>query len=97
MIGFSNHEDISTCQVSFSQQNVVRVCNVIMFVHRLKSKSSTGEVVTDPLAIFHQALENSQPIMGTIGVRRGGKLYQVLFFSKIVLFWMPHVLLCMYV
>ena len=33
--------------------------------------------MVDPLTVFHQALENSKPIMGTIGVRRGGKLYQV--------------------
>ncbi|XP_064383519.1 small ribosomal subunit protein uS7-like [Halichondria panicea] len=45
---------------------------------RLKSKAGTGtEVMVDPLTVFHQALENSKPIMGTIGVRRGGKLYQV--------------------
>ena len=51
---------------------------ILNYVVRLKSKAGTGtEVMVDPLTVFHQALENSKPIMGTIGVRRGGKLYQV--------------------
>ena len=48
---------------------------VILFPCRLKSKG--GEIEVDPLVIFHGALENTQPIMGTTGVRRGGKLYHV--------------------
>ena len=48
---------------------------------RIKSKggpsSEKAEVVVDPMAIFLQALENCKPIIGTTGVRRGGKLYHV--------------------
>ena len=45
---------------------------------RLKSGGSdSSEVVTDPLQVFHQAINNCKPIMGTTGVRRGGKLYHV--------------------
>ena len=46
---------------------------------QLSKLQSNGdsEVVTDPLKVFHQAIENSKPIMGTTGVRRGGKLYHV--------------------
>lgn len=36
-----------------------------------------SEVVTDPLKVFHQAIENSKPVMGTIGIRKAGKLYHV--------------------
>lgn len=57
-----------------TQTALVNVC-------RLRAKGGSTEIVVDPLTIFHQALENSKPIMGTIGIRRGGKLYQVCFTS----------------
>ena len=31
----------------------------------------------DPLVIFHKAVENCKPIMGTTTVKRGGKRYHV--------------------
>lgn len=43
----------------------------------LRYKSGEKEAILDPLALFHKAIENSKPIMGTTGVRRGGKLFHV--------------------
>ena len=31
----------------------------------------------DPLVMFHQALENAKPLIGTIGIKKGGRTYQV--------------------
>ena len=43
---------------------------------KLQSSGDT-EVVTDPLQVFHEAIENSKPIMGTMSVKKAGKLYHV--------------------
>ena len=43
-----------------------------------KLRANPGsDVVTDPLKVFHQAIENSKPVMGTVGIRKAGKLYHV--------------------
>ncbi|XP_003386012.2 PREDICTED: 28S ribosomal protein S7, mitochondrial-like [Amphimedon queenslandica] len=47
-------------------------------IHQTKElKSSNSKVETDPLVIFHEALKNITPLVGTTGVRKGGKVYQV--------------------
>ena len=43
---------------------------------KLQSSGDSG-VVTDPLQVFHEAIDNSKPIMGIMGVKRAGKLYHV--------------------
>lgn len=57
-------------------------CHGIGSSYRIKSKGGSSSekaevVVVDPMAIFHKALENCMPVLGTSGVRRGGKLYHV--------------------
>ena len=42
--------------------------------HDAKDKS---QVETDPLNVFLKALENAAPVIGTIGIKRGGRTYQV--------------------
>jgi len=37
-----------------------------------------SEVDLDPLTIFHKAVANAKPIMGTTTIRRGGKRYHVM-------------------
>ena len=39
--------------------------------------NADSAVVTDPLKVFHQAIENCKPVMGTVGVRKAGKMYHV--------------------
>ena len=34
-------------------------------------------VELDPMVVFHQAVSNAKPLMGTISVKKGGKVYQV--------------------
>jgi ribosomal protein S7 len=43
---------------------------------KLQSSGDSG-VVTDPLQVFHEAIDNSKPVMGIMGVKRAGKLYHV--------------------
>ena len=41
-------------------------------------KVDTGvTVVTDPMVVFHTALKNVTPVLGTKSVKRGGKTFQV--------------------
>ena len=40
---------------------------------------SYREAELDPLCVFHQPLENATPILGTLGLRKGGRTYQVRF------------------
>lgn len=46
---------------------------------KFKSDSSGGKHLdqVDPLKIFHEALENAMPVMGTMGIKKGGKTYHV--------------------
>ena len=48
-----------------------------MYLSLYRYKGGEKEVELDPLVVFHKALENSKPIIGTTSIRRGGKLYQV--------------------
>lgn len=43
-----------------------------------RTSSDPDSVVTDPVAVFHQAVENVKPIVGCIPLRRAGKVHQVL-------------------
>ena len=36
-----------------------------------------ANIETDPIKIFHQAIENTKPLMGLSSIKRGGKSYQV--------------------
>ena len=44
---------------------------------QLKKVTAGKAEETDPLKIFHAALDNLRPIMGTKRIRKGGKMYQV--------------------
>ena len=37
----------------------------------------SDEVVTDPVIVFHQAMENAQPVVGVQPIKKAGKTYQV--------------------
>ncbi|XP_028395586.1 28S ribosomal protein S7, mitochondrial-like [Dendronephthya gigantea] len=41
------------------------------------SDKKSDEVQTDPLAIFHTAMENAQPVVGVQPIKKAGKTYQV--------------------
>lgn len=53
----------------------------------LSTRYSAGDkdTVVDPMEVFHKAVDNVKPLMGTTGVRRGGKLYHVRRISMTVL------------
>ena len=53
-----------------------------ILINFVRYKTGEKEVVLDPLVLFHKAIENSKPIMGTTGVRRGGKLFHVSCFNQ---------------
>lgn len=42
-----------------------------------KVAGDKGAIELDPLLVFHQAVSNAKPLMGTIGIKKGGKLYHV--------------------
>lgn len=42
-----------------------------------KVAGEKGVVELDPMMVFHQAVNNAKPLMGTISVKKGGKVYQV--------------------
>lgn len=42
-----------------------------------KVAGDKGVVELDPVAVFHRAVSNAMPLMGTISVKKGGKAYQV--------------------
>ena len=44
---------------------------------RYRASDGKSEVDLDPLIIFHKAVQNAKPIMGTTTIRRGGKRYYV--------------------
>ena len=44
---------------------------------RKLSSKKPDEVQTDPLAIFHTAMENAQPVVGVQPIKKAGKTYQV--------------------
>ncbi|CAB3982039.1 28S ribosomal S7, mitochondrial [Paramuricea clavata] len=41
------------------------------------SSKKPDEVQTDPLSIFHTAMENAQPVVGVQPIKKAGKTYQV--------------------
>lgn len=45
--------------------------------HRKLSSKKAEEVQTDPLVVFHTAMENAQPVVGVQPIKKGGKTYQV--------------------
>lgn len=45
--------------------------------HLAKSPAEQEKIATDPLQIFHQALNNCKPILDTTPVKRGGVTYKV--------------------
>ena len=49
---------------------------------KLKSSSAGEVVVVDPLVVFHQAVENAKPLLGTSSVKKGGKIYLVSLHNK---------------
>ena len=56
----------------------VQALEVIKKTQLGKSRGGADSaIITDPLRVFHQAIDNCKPVMGTVGVRRGGKLYHV--------------------
>ena len=42
-----------------------------------KVAGEKGDIELDPLVVFHQAVANAKPLMGTIGIRKGGNYYHV--------------------
>lgn len=61
---------------SLSQQIFKEALEIVKRSQLAKSKKSEDAVV-DAMEVFHRAVANAKPIMGTTGVRRGGKLYHV--------------------
>lgn len=49
----------------------------ISLFHRKINSKKPEEVITDPLTIFHQAMENAQPVVGVQPIKKAGKTYQV--------------------
>ena len=45
--------------------------------YRQRKSSSPDLIETDPLQIFLAAVENSKPVIGVRGTKKGGKVYQV--------------------
>ena len=64
---------ITTIMITITTTVILCFC---MF-SRHKSTQATDCAVLDPLEVFHIAVRNATPTMGTTGVRRGGRLYQV--------------------
>lgn len=78
MRGFESHEDDYHNHFTTSFVFCAQALEVIKTTQLGKLRAGgVSEVVTDPLQVFHEAIENCKPIMGTSGVRRGGKLYHV--------------------
>jgi ribosomal protein S7 len=50
---------------------------IILISCRKLSSKKPDEVQTDPLAIFHTAMENAQPVVGVQPIKKAGKTYQV--------------------
>ena len=46
-------------------------------LYRLRTSSTPDLIETDPLQIFLAAVENSKPVIGVRGTKKGGKVYQV--------------------
>ena len=61
---------------SLSQRIFKESLEIVKRSQMAKGRKSE-DTVFDALEVFHQALANAKPIMGTTGVRRGGKLYHV--------------------
>lgn len=62
---------------TLSQRLFKETLEIVKQTQLSRYKSGEKEAILDPLALFHKAIENSKPIMGTTGVRRGGKLFHV--------------------
>jgi len=45
---------------------------------RQRQSSKPDVIETDPLQIFLAAVENSKPVIGVRGTKKGGKVYQVI-------------------
>lgn len=61
---------------SLSQHIFKEALEIVKRGQLTKTKKSE-DAVLDAMEIFHRAVDNAKPIMGTTGVRRGGKLYHV--------------------
>lgn len=46
-------------------------------LYRQRQSSQPHLIETDPLQIFLAAVENSKPVIGVRGTKKGGKVYQV--------------------
>ena len=44
---------------------------------RKQNSKMSDEVVTDPVIVFHRAMENAQPVVGVQPIKKAGKTYQV--------------------
>ena len=57
----------------------LNVCFVLFlfFSYRQRQSSDSDFIETDPLQIFLAAVENSKPVIGVRGTKKGGKVYQV--------------------
>ena len=53
--------------------------------HRKQNSKKPDEIVTDPVTIFHQAIENAKPVVGVQPIKKAGKTYQVSKYIKLVL------------
>ena len=49
--------------------------NVVFY--RQRQSPQPDLIETDPLQIFLAAVENSKPVIGVRGTKKGGKVYQV--------------------
>lgn len=62
---------------SLSQKIFRKALESIKMTQLSRRQTTSEDVETDPLAVFHGAFQNVMPVMGTRGVRKGGRLYQV--------------------
>ncbi|KAL5516466.1 hypothetical protein EMCRGX_G001803 [Ephydatia muelleri] len=58
-------------------QHIFKEALEIVKRSQLAKGKKREDAVLDAMEIFHKAVDNAKPIMGTTGVRRGGKLYHV--------------------
>lgn len=47
--------------------------------HLAKDEEKKEEILTDPMEIFHKALQNCKPVLDVTNVKRGGVIYKVFF------------------
>lgn len=59
-----------------------------LFSCRQRQSSKPDVIETDPLQIFLAAVENSKPVIGVRGTKKGGKVYQVINIEPLLHRWL---------